>query len=52
MGYQDLLELTICPTLQNRCPGPAQAVGPVGPWPYHFLAPNILHEATHACVHL
>ena len=27
--------------------GLAQAVGPVGPWPYHFLAPNILHEATH-----
>ena len=27
---------------------PAQAVGPVGPWSYHFLASNILHEATHA----
>ena len=32
---------------KKMCPGPPQAVGPVGPWPYPFLAPNILHEVTH-----
>jgi len=31
--------------------GLVQAVGPVGPWPYHFLALNIL-QATHTLARL